>query len=167
VRIRGALLIAYSFWFSLGRFFAPVALQVHSNVDRDNWLTPVYTQWSQIGLMLIIYLLVPETPAWCVTHGFEERAKKSLRKLHWEIKNYDVEHQYQVLVMAVNHEYEVARASHNEKWYSIQGNRWSAHCYSPLDSSYATVHWPDPVFNICILLFPASWYPGSFSGDLH
>ncbi|KFA68735.1 hypothetical protein S40285_08868, partial [Stachybotrys chlorohalonatus IBT 40285] len=98
--------IGVGFWFSLGRFFAPVALQVHSNVDRDNWLTPVYTQWSQIGLMLIIYLLVPETPAWCVTHGFEERAKKSLRKLHWEIKNYDVEHQYQVLVMAVNHEYE-------------------------------------------------------------
>ncbi|KEY71303.1 hypothetical protein S7711_05895 [Stachybotrys chartarum IBT 7711] len=119
VRIRGALLIAYSFWFGLGNFFAPVALQVHSQVDRDDWLTPIYTQWSQIGLMLVIYLLVPETPAWCVTHGYEERAKKSLRKLHWEIKDYDVEHQYQVLVMVVNHEYEVARAAHNEKWYSI------------------------------------------------
>ncbi|KAI9147043.1 MFS transporter fmqE [Paramyrothecium foliicola] len=119
VRIRGGLLIAYSFWFGLGVFFAPVALQIHSSVDREDWLTPIYTQWSQIGLMLIIYLIVPETPAWCVTRGYEERAKKSLRRLHWELKDYDLEHQYQLLVMAVNHEIEVARASNSEKWYSI------------------------------------------------
>ncbi|KAH6689842.1 sugar transporter [Plectosphaerella plurivora] len=119
VRIRGGLLMAYNFWFGLGNFFAPVALQVHSQVDRNDWLTPVYTQWAQIGLMLIIYLFVPETPAWCVTRGYEERAKKSLRQLHWEIKDYDLEHQYRLLVMAVDHEMEVARASKNEKWWSI------------------------------------------------
>lgn len=119
VRIRGGLLIAYSFWFSLGNFFAPVALQVHSKVDRDDWLTPIYSQWSQIGLMLIIYLVVPETPAWCATHGYVERAKKSLRQLHWEIPDYDIDHHYELLAMAVNHELEVARAANNEKWYNI------------------------------------------------
>ena len=119
VRIRGGLLIAYSFWFALGQFFAPVALQVHSQVDANDWLTPVYTQWSQIGLMLLIYLAIPETPAWCVTRGHEERAKKALRRLHWEIKDYDIERQYRLLVLAVDHELEVARASNSEKWYSI------------------------------------------------
>ena len=119
VRIRGGLLIAYSLWFSLGNFFAPVALQVHSRVDPNDWLTPVYTQWSQIGLMLLIYLFVPETPAWCATHGYEERAKKSLRRLHCEIKDYDVDYQYRLLAMTVEHELEVARASKTEKWYSI------------------------------------------------
>ncbi|KAG7108624.1 MFS transporter fmqE like protein [Verticillium longisporum] len=119
VRIRGGLLMSYSFWFGLGNFFAPVALQVHSKVDADDWLTPVYTQWAQIGLMLIIFLCVPETPAWCVTRGYESRAKASLRRLHWEIKDYDLDYQYQLLVMAVDHEMEVARASRNEKWWSI------------------------------------------------
>lgn len=119
VRIRGGLLMSYNFWFVLGNFFAPVALQVHSKVDADDWLTPVYTQWAQIGLMLIIFLFVPETPAWCVTRGYESRAKASLRRLHWEIKDYDLDYQYQLLVMAVDHEMEVARASQNEKWWSI------------------------------------------------
>ncbi|KAF5627226.1 sugar transporter [Fusarium tjaetaba] len=71
VRIRGGLLIAYSFWFALGAFFAPVALQ------------------------------------------------KSLRRLHWEISDYDIDHQYELLVMAVNHEMEVAREAKKEKWYNI------------------------------------------------
>ncbi|KAH8172225.1 sugar transporter domain-containing protein [Sarocladium implicatum] len=119
VRIRGGLLICYSLWFSLGQFFAPVALKIHSEVDANDWLTPIYTQWSQIGLMLIIYLVVPETPAWCVTRGHEERAKKALRRLHWEIPDYDVDRQYDLLLIAVNHEIEVARASNKEKWYSI------------------------------------------------
>ncbi|KAF5241036.1 hypothetical protein FANTH_9253 [Fusarium anthophilum] len=119
VRIRGGLLIAYSFWFALGAFFAPVALQVHSKVDPDDWRTPIYTQWSQIGLMLIIYLIVPETPAWCATRGYSDRAKKSLRRLHWEINDYDVDYQYELLSMAVNHEIEVAREANKEKWYNI------------------------------------------------
>jgi MFS family permease len=119
VRIRGGLLITYSFWFSLGQFFAPVALQVHSEVDPTDWLTPVYTQWSQIGLMLIIYLIIPETPAWCATRGYESRAKKALHRLYWEVPDYDVDRQYQVLVAAVNHEVEVARAARREKWYNI------------------------------------------------
>lgn len=119
VRIRGGLLVAYSFWFTVGGFFAPVALQIHSQVDRDDWLTPVYTQWAQIGIMLIIYLVVPETPAWCASKGYSERAKNSLRKLHWELKDYDVEHNYNLLAMAVEHEVEVARAASNESWYCI------------------------------------------------
>lgn len=64
IRIRGGLLMSYSLWFTVGQFMAPVALQVLSQTDRHDWLTPIYTQWAQIGLMIIIYLLVPESPAW-------------------------------------------------------------------------------------------------------
>lgn len=118
-RIRGGLLMAYNFWFGLGNFFAPVALQVLSKVDRDDWLTPVYTQWAQIGLMLLIYLFVPETPAWCASRGYETRAKKSLRILNWKVEDYDEDQQYRLLAMTVEHEMEVARASNSVKWYSI------------------------------------------------
>lgn len=119
VRIRGGLLMCYNFWFALGNFFAPVALQVHSQVARDDWLTPVYTQWSQIGLMLVIYLFVPETPAWCASKGLEKRAKASLQTLHWDIKDYDVDHQYRLLALTVEHEQEFARMSNNVAWYAI------------------------------------------------
>jgi MFS family permease len=56
VRVRGILLIMYNFWFSVGGFFAPVALQVMSTKDPLNFRTPIYTQWAHIGVMLIIYV---------------------------------------------------------------------------------------------------------------
>lgn len=102
-------------WFGPGQFFAPVALQVFSKSDADNFRIPIYTQWSQIGLMLIIYIFVPESPAWCVTRGKTEQAKKGLHQFHWEIKDYNIEQQYQLLVLAIDHE-EVSKAQRNEKW---------------------------------------------------
>ncbi|KAL0931581.1 MFS alpha-glucoside transporter [Colletotrichum truncatum] len=100
-RIRGSLLMCYSLWWLIGQFFAPVALQ------------------SQIGLMIIIYLFVPESPAWCVSQGKEERARKALRQLHWDVNGYDLDHQYNLLVLIVEHEKEVAAEQRREKWYSI------------------------------------------------
>ncbi|GFF22106.1 general alpha-glucoside permease [Aspergillus udagawae] len=118
-RIRGALLMAYSFWWTLGSFFAQVALQHLSRSDPTDYLTPVYTQWAQLGIMLIIYVLVPETPAWCVSAGKLDRAKKELLKLHRGVKDYDADHQLQVLVLAVEHERAVAIEQRREKWYAI------------------------------------------------
>lgn len=111
--------MTYNFWFALGQFFAPVALQVMSTYAENNWLTPVLTQWSQIGLMLIIYLIVPETPAWAASRGKEERAKKSLRWLYRGVKDYDVDHQYRLIAIAVEHEAEQAAATRQEHWYAI------------------------------------------------
>ncbi|KAH2541291.1 hypothetical protein KXW97_004095 [Aspergillus fumigatus] len=118
-RIRGALLMAYSFWWTLGSFFAQVALQHLSRSDPTDYLTPVYTQWAQLGVMLLIYLLVPETPAWCVSAGKLDRAKKELLKLHRGVKDYDADHQLQVLVLAIEHERAVAIEQRREKWYAI------------------------------------------------
>jgi MFS family permease len=118
-RIRGALLMAYSFWWTLGSFFAQVALQHLSRSDPIDYLTPVYTQWAQLGVMLLVYLLVPETPAWCVSAGKLDRAKKELLKIHRGVKDYDADHQLQVLVLAVEHERAVAIEQRREKWYAI------------------------------------------------
>ncbi|OBR14265.1 MFS alpha-glucoside transporter [Colletotrichum higginsianum IMI 349063] len=118
-RVRGGLLLAYSFWFALGQFFAPVALQVVSGYAPDDWLTPVYTQWGQVGLMVVVYALVPESPAWCVTRGRLDAARASLRRLYRGVEGYDVEQQLQLLVIAVDHELEVARARENVRWHAV------------------------------------------------
>ncbi|KAL4981678.1 general substrate transporter [Aspergillus falconensis] len=119
IRIRGAFLMCYSLWWLIGQFFAPVALQVMSTYDRDNYLTPVYTQWAQIGLMLIIYLAIPESPAWCATKGKVTQAKKVLRILYKGVADFDVDHHYQLLVLNIEHERAVAMQQRNEKWYAI------------------------------------------------
>ncbi|RDW74636.1 putative MFS alpha-glucoside transporter [Aspergillus mulundensis] len=119
VRIRGTLLMAYSLWWTLGSFFAQVALQHLSRSDPTDFRTPIYTQWAQLGLMLLIYLVVPETPAWCVNAGKLDRAKKELLKLHRGVENYDVDHQLQVLVMSAEHERALAVEQRREHWYEI------------------------------------------------
>ncbi|EEU37614.1 uncharacterized protein NECHADRAFT_53594 [Fusarium vanettenii 77-13-4] len=119
VRIRGGLLMCYSFWWTLGSFLTHVALQRMSKLHPYNWLTPIYTQWGQIGLMLIIYLILPESPAWLATVGREEQAKKVLTWLHRGVEDYDVDHQYHLLALAIEYERTVAAEQRRESWTSI------------------------------------------------
>ncbi|KAL3496922.1 general substrate transporter [Aspergillus germanicus] len=114
VRIRGALLMCYSVWFTVGQFFAPVALQVMSKSDEMDFRTPIYTQWSQVGLMILIYVFIPESPAWCVSRGHEARAKQALKQLH-----YDIDLHYHLLEINIAHERAIAREQMNEHWYAI------------------------------------------------
>ncbi|CAH0024995.1 unnamed protein product [Clonostachys rhizophaga] len=118
-RIRGGLLMLYTFWWTTGSFFAQIALfNINSNTPY-NWLTPIYTQWGQIGVMAIIFFIIPETPAWYATHGHEEAAKKSLRWIHRDVPGYDEVHQYNILAMLVEHERAVAAEQRREKWWAI------------------------------------------------
>lgn len=48
--------------WAIGQFFGPLALKIMNDNNPDVWLTPVYTQWGHIGLLMIIYAFVPETP---------------------------------------------------------------------------------------------------------
>lgn len=119
VRIRGSLLMTYNFWFGLGQFFAPVALQVLSQSMPNNFRIPIYTQWGQIGLMLLIYVFIPESPAWAISKGKTDLAKKSLTTLNKGVIGFDVEKQYQIWAIAIEHEEEIAREARNERWYAI------------------------------------------------
>lgn len=119
INARGAFLTCYSLWWVTGMFFAPVALQVMSKNDPTNWKTPVYTQWGQIGLMGLIYLILPESPAWCATRGDMERTKKAIRPFFRGIENVDIDHQVNLLSINVEHERSVAIDQRSEKWYAI------------------------------------------------
>ncbi|WVF65283.1 hypothetical protein IAT40_000006 [Kwoniella sp. CBS 6097] len=118
-RVRGFLLMMYNFWFSVGGFFAPVALQVMSTYAPDEFRVPIYTQWAQIGLMLIIYIVLPESPMWCASQGYEERAKSNMRRIYKGVENFDIDQQYETFALTIAHEKEVAAATGREKWYAI------------------------------------------------
>lgn len=119
VRVRGSMLMLYSFWWTLGSFCTHVALQSLNRRDPLDWLTPIYTQWGHVGVMAIIYICLPESPAWCATVGKEEKAKKWLRFLHRDVKGYDVDYQYQVLALNLEHERAIAAEQRNEHWTAI------------------------------------------------
>ncbi|KAH8893632.1 putative MFS alpha-glucoside transporter [Thozetella sp. PMI_491] len=118
-RIRGALLMAYSFWWTTGSFFAQIALSTLNDKNPYQWLTPIYTQWSQVGVMLIIFTLIPESPVWCASQGKVTQAKKLLKQINGDIEGYDVDYQYSLVEMLIQHERKVAAEQRREKWYAI------------------------------------------------
>ncbi|KAM0281980.1 hypothetical protein ACHAO9_010461 [Fusarium lateritium] len=118
-RIRGGLLMCYSLWWTIGSFFAYIALQLLNRKNPYIWLTPIYTQWAQIGIMCIIYVFLPESPAWCVSRGNADRAKKQLLRFNRGVVDYDEEHQYQIIVQTFEHEREVAAVQKKEHWYAV------------------------------------------------
>ncbi|CAK7218381.1 hypothetical protein SBRCBS47491_003490 [Sporothrix bragantina] len=119
VRIRGALLMMYSFWWTLGTFFAYIAMQTLNKHHPDIYLVSIYTQWAQVGVMLIIYLVLPESPAWCVTRGHMDRARAALQTLNRGVRDFDLDQQLQVLVLTVEHEQALAVEQRREHWYAI------------------------------------------------
>ncbi|KAH8896835.1 general substrate transporter [Thozetella sp. PMI_491] len=119
VRIRGALTMFYSFWWTIGSFFAQIALQTINTNSPYNWTTAVYSQWGHIGVMLLIYIILPESPPWLVAQGREVEAKKTLARLHRNVPNYNVDHQYELIAQLVEHERAVAALQRSEKWWSI------------------------------------------------
>ncbi|KAM0323486.1 hypothetical protein ACHAQA_008766 [Verticillium albo-atrum] len=118
-RIRGGLLMCYSFWWTIGSFFAYIALQTMNRQNPTIWLTPIYTQWAQIGIMIIVYVFLPESPAWCIGAGLADRAKTEMLKLNRGVKDYDVDRQYEILAQTVEHEKAIAMEQKREHWYSI------------------------------------------------
>jgi hypothetical protein len=111
--------MCYSLWWTIGSFFAYIALQIMNRESPLTWLTPVYTQWVQVGIIIIIYVFLPESPDWCATRGDSERAKRKLLKLNRDVKGYNREQQYQLLVLTVEHEKQVAEEQKREDWTAI------------------------------------------------
>jgi hypothetical protein len=69
--------------------------------------------------MAIIYLVVPESPSWCVSVGKEARAKRELQRLNRGVKDFSLEQNFQALVLVVEHEKAVAIEQKREHWYAI------------------------------------------------
>ena len=61
VNIRGAMIVAYGAWNSIGNFLAPLVLMICEQIDPYDWRTPVLTQYAFLGVMLPIFLWLPET----------------------------------------------------------------------------------------------------------
>lgn len=76
-------------------------------------------QWGHIGLMLIIYLVLPESPAWCASRDKPERAKKSMRFIYRGVDGFDADAQYEVLATTIAHEKAVAEENKSIQWWSI------------------------------------------------
>ncbi|RTE77765.1 hypothetical protein BHE90_007770 [Fusarium euwallaceae] len=97
VNIRGAMVLAYGFWNTIGNFLAPMILTIMHAVDPLDYKTPILTQWGFLGLMLPIFIWLPETPAYYAERDQDEQGKKTLSRVNGGVQDYDVETEYAII----------------------------------------------------------------------
>lgn len=103
-RIRGFLITSCFIWYGVGQLFASVALKVLNERQPLNYLDAVYTEWAMVGLLLGIYLYIPESPYWCAHHGRHEAGRKVMRRLYGGISGYDTDYHYDIIKVTVEQE---------------------------------------------------------------
>ena len=59
--IRGAMIVTYGFWNTIGKFLANLILFLAQQHNPLDFKTPILTQWAFLGVMLPIFFWLPET----------------------------------------------------------------------------------------------------------
>ncbi|KAL4903125.1 hypothetical protein BDW74DRAFT_169064 [Aspergillus multicolor] len=97
VNIRGALIVTYGFWNTIGKFLANLVLMIVQDTNEMNFKTPILTQWGFLGIMLPIFVFLPETPAYYAEKDQDEKGLKTLARVNGNVEGYDVEAEYQII----------------------------------------------------------------------
>jgi MFS transporter, SP family, sugar:H+ symporter len=95
--VRGAMVLTYGVWNTVGKFLAPLMLLVCERQDALNYKTPILTQWAFLGIMLPIFLILPETPQYYAERDQDEQGKRVLRKVNGNVPGYDIEVEYSIM----------------------------------------------------------------------
>jgi MFS family permease len=112
--IRGAMVLTYGFWNSFGKFLPPMVLTLVQDSNPLNYKAPILTQWGFLGIMLPIFIWLPETPgkfscgaetvmslildtAYYAARGEDEKGKATLRRVNGGVQGYDVDHEYSII----------------------------------------------------------------------
>ncbi|KAJ4328834.1 hypothetical protein N0V84_000621 [Fusarium piperis] len=100
-QLRGFFINAYTFWFVLGQLFASVALNRLNASNPYDFRDAIYTQWGMIGLILIIFLFLPESPWWLASKGKTDQAAKVLNLCYGRVEGYNVQEQIDIMTATV------------------------------------------------------------------
>lgn len=67
----------------------------------DKWRHAVYSMWFFVGAAVIVLLLIPETPRFYAQRGNHEKAKKVMKQIYGNVPNYDLEHEYSIILKEI------------------------------------------------------------------
>jgi hypothetical protein len=70
----------------------------------DDYLLAMRVLWAPIGLMIIFWIFVPESPWFHARNGDKPAAMKSLKQLYGNVQGYDFEEEYSIIERTIIHE---------------------------------------------------------------
>ena len=95
--IRGAMVLTYGVWNTLGKFLAPLVLLICERIDPNEFRVPILTQWAFLGIMLPIFLWLPETAQYYAERDMDDRGRTTLRRINGNVPGYDVDIEYAII----------------------------------------------------------------------
>ncbi|TXT10555.1 hypothetical protein VHUM_02060 [Vanrija humicola] len=107
-RIRGTVIAFWSFWTYTGTLLAKVMGFTLNKQHPYNWQLPIRALWGPVGLMLLCFLPLPESPWFHARRGNKEKAFKSMKMLYTGVEGYDLEEEYGIMLRTLEHEREMA-----------------------------------------------------------
>ncbi|KAL3456411.1 hypothetical protein BJX64DRAFT_281366 [Aspergillus heterothallicus] len=110
VNICGALIIAYRFWNIIGKFLANLVLMIMQKSNPMSYKIPILTQWGFLGIILPIFIFLPETPAYFAKRGQDNQGIKALARVNSNIKGYNIKTKYAIIKNTIMEE----RQAHQE-----------------------------------------------------
>ncbi|KAM6522876.1 hypothetical protein FALCPG4_012491 [Fusarium falciforme] len=115
VNIRGAMIVTYGFWNVIGKFLANLVLMLVQETNPENYKVPILTQWGFLGIMLPIFLWLPETPAYYAERDMDEQGKKTLERINGNVEGYNIEVEYSIIKNTILEERQLQRELGQDK----------------------------------------------------
>ena len=155
---------------NIGSIIVSVMMQQLNQRHPDNYLLAMRILWAPIGLMIICWVIVPESPWFHARRGNKDEAIKSMKQLYGGVQGYDFEEEYGIIARTIEHERELLQETpryvHIFKGLNLvsapvlfkQGGAWTkqaleTYSYRDAPCRLPTARWPryhQHLFNLCV-----------------
>lgn len=79
-------------------------MQQLNKKHADDYLLAMRIIWVPVGLMIVFWACVPESPWFHARHGNKEKALKAMKQLYGGVEGYDFEEEYGIIERTIAHE---------------------------------------------------------------
>lgn len=77
--------------------------QLNTKYPND-YLLAMRIIWAPIGVMILFWAFIPESPWYLARRGNKEAAVKSLQRLYGGVSGFDIEEEYGIIERTIAHE---------------------------------------------------------------
>lgn len=96
-----------------------LAMQRLNATHPDSYILIPRMLWAFVGFLLIVFILLPESPWVYARQDEQEKCMKSLRQLYHEVPGYDSEEEYGIILRTLEHERLFLEANKATSWRDI------------------------------------------------
>ena len=91
---------------NIGALVCSVMMQQLNQTHPDDYLIAMRILWAPIGLMILCWVFIPESPWFHARRGNKTQALKAMRQLYGDVAGYDFEEEYGIIARTIEHEKE-------------------------------------------------------------